>query len=180
MNEKQEIRLEIIKKWQEEFNEEWDIDEVLLAIKNLENWDRWQNIAVFAPRQDEINFVEKLEKQTNKKLFFPLIKNDEMTFLPSNYSDLKLGKYGILEPQNFPGKIYTEKIDAIFVPALAVDRSGNRLGRGKGFYDKFLNKKIMKNIFSICVMPDFAILPEIPTEKHDQRISKIIAVKKVN
>ena len=70
MNEKQEIRLEIIKKWQEELNSEWNIDEVFLMIKNLENWDKWQNIAVFAPRQDEINFVEKLEKQTNKKLFF--------------------------------------------------------------------------------------------------------------
>ena len=60
---------------------------------------------------------------------------------------LKKNKYGIPEPIN--GKEFKENIDVIFIPLLAYDKKGNRVGYGKGFYDRFLSTQ-KNNIIKEC------------------------------
>ena len=62
----------------------------------------------------------------------------------------------------------------IFVPAQAADRKGNRLGRGAGYYDRFLTS--YPHIPTVCVLPDFAFFSSLPVEKTDQKVDKVIVI----
>jgi 5-formyltetrahydrofolate cyclo-ligase len=66
--------------------------------------------------------------------------------------------------------------DAAFIPALAVDFAGNRLGKGKGFYDKALEGIKVK---TIAVVFDDEILMQIPSEVHDQKVTAAISASKL-
>ncbi len=140
-------------------------------IGKLTNFQKAQNICVFAPTDYEIPFVKKLcEKFPEKTYFFPKIEEGKMEFFEAVYGQLTTGKFNILEPTS-DTKFDLNTIDLIFVPAVAMDTEGTRLGRGGGFYDQFLSKIATP---TICVLPKFAVLPEIPKEPHDIKISKVI------
>ncbi|MFA5320039.1 MAG: 5-formyltetrahydrofolate cyclo-ligase [Candidatus Omnitrophota bacterium] len=85
---------------------------------------------------------------------------------------LKKGLYGIGEPviRKFIG---FEDIDLVIVPGLAFDEAGNRLGRGKGYYDNFL-KKLPSTVPSVGLAYDFQVVPRIPAAEHDTALTKII------
>lgn len=74
-----------------------------------------------------------------QKLYLPRVNGDELDILPYSPESLHKGAFSILEPD---GNECTDvdTLDLIIVPAVAFDRRGNRLGRGKGFYDRLLQK----------------------------------------
>jgi 5-formyltetrahydrofolate cyclo-ligase len=82
------------------------------------------------------------------------------------------GRYGIREPatRRF---ISLRNIDLVIVPGVAFDKQGNRLGRGKGYYDAFLHK-LPKTAISIGLAFDFQILPLVPTTPSDMRVNKVL------
>jgi len=85
---------------------------------------------------------------------------------------LEKGRYGILEPAR---KHYCDikKLDLVIVPGVAFDRRGNRLGRGKGYYDDLLSR-LPKDTPSIGLAYDFQILPTLPTTPTDVSVSRVI------
>jgi len=90
-------------------------------------------------------------------------------------ADLAAGKFGILEPKN--GQVVTtEQVEAWLVPGLAFDLTGNRLGRGQGFYDALLRGA---HGARIALAYDFQILNEVPAEAHDARVDFIVTEKRV-
>lgn len=133
-----------------------------------------ENIYIYAPKGDEIEFVGELcQKFPEKNYFFPKIINGEMQFFRGIFVDLKVGKWGILEPSISSPAPQSINNNFIFVPAIAANFAGFRLGNGGGFYDKFLQNNSAK---TICVLPEFAVFREIPTEDHDEKIGEIIVV----
>jgi len=82
------------------------------------------------------------------------------------------GPYGIREPVT-RSCINPKKIDLVVAPGLAFDRRGHRLGRGKGYYDRFL-KKMPAKTPCIGLAFDFQILPAIPTTDQDVNVNKVI------
>lgn len=93
-----------------------------------------------------------------------------MPFFVVEWGNLRPGKFGILEP---PAEGRTPPPDFVIVPAVAAALTGERLGRGGGFYDQFLCSNPAP---TICVLPEWAVLSEIPTEAHDQRVDRVIDV----
>ena len=85
---------------------------------------------------------------------------------------LEKGRYGILEPaqKRFCG---IKALDLVIVPGVAFDRRGNRLGRGKGYYDSFL-QKLPNDTPSIGLAFDFQILPILPTTPTDVSVRRVI------
>ena len=61
-------------------------------------------------------------------------------FLLTDQTAIKVNQYGIPEPQGDSLQIREEEIDVVFIPLLTIDKYGNRVGYGKGFYDRFLAK----------------------------------------
>ena len=88
---------------------------------------------------------------------------------------LVLNKFGIPEP------LKTKKIvpDIVLVPLLAFDKKKNRIGYGKGYYDKYLNKyfQIHKNILTVGVAFSFQKSHNLPVHEKDFRLNHIITEK---
>lgn len=93
----------------------------------------------------------------------------------TSLDDLELSDYGILEPKARP-EISIEAIDYIFVPGLAFDKQGMRLGYGGGFYDSFLAQKSNDTPTTGLVF-DFQCMASVPHEAHDQRVQALITEK---
>jgi 5-formyltetrahydrofolate cyclo-ligase len=95
----------------------------------------------------------------------------------ANFSELQDGAFGILEPPPAPDRLAApSQFDLVLVPGLAFDRAGNRLGMGKGHYDRFLAEVRAPKI---ALAYDFQLVEKLPVEAHDQRVAIIITEKNV-
>ena len=97
--------------------------------------------------------------------FFPWKKNEV----------LSVNKFGLLEPI----KSHAEIPDVMLVPVLAFDSEKFRLGYGKGFYDRYLNKylKKFKNILTVGVAFSFQKYHKLPTDNNDVQLNYILTEK---
>ena len=89
---------------------------------------------------------------------------------------LNVNKYGMLEPENSSKNIIP---DLIMVPMVAFDNNLNRIGYGKGYYDRSLKKinKIKKNAISLGIAYSFQKCQKISTNKHDYKLDYIFTEK---
>ena len=92
--------------------------------------------------------------------------------------DIEPGAYGIREPKLTLGVVEPSEIDLIIVPGSGFDLQGNRLGYGGGYYDRFfmlLNPLIPK----IALGFECQIIPEVPVDQHDAKMTMLITEKGV-
>ncbi len=125
----------------------------------------------------EVNTEEMIReaKKLGKIVTVPVCRRNRITLMPCILDDnagLKKGPYGICEPST-KRFIRSKDLGLVIVPGLAFDKKGNRLGRGKGCYDRFL-KRLPKDTHSIGLAFDFQILPTIPAKTHDISVNKVI------
>ncbi len=107
-------------------------------------------------------------KRLGKKIALPRVEEDKITFYElSSTKSLIKGRFGIMEP---PPYEKMSKIDLLIVPGIAFDKKGNRLGYGKGFYDRLLSGK---RTFSIGLAYSFQLLENLPHDKYDKRLDAI-------
>ena len=86
-----------------------------------------------------------------------------------------VNRFGILEPNKNNKKV---KPQMVIVPLVAYDQNKNRLGYGRGFYDRFLNKiSNQKKVLSLGMAFSFQRVKKIPTEKHDKKLDYILTEK---
>ncbi len=127
---------------------------------------------------DTLRMIKNAMKQ-GKKVAVPVIHKKAREIVPSVLEDfdaeLKIGPYGVLHPkEEYIRPIPLEKIDLVVVPGLAFDKAGNRLGRGMGYYDRFLSR-IHKDTPVIGLAFDFQIIDDFPPlEPHDLSVSKVL------
>lgn len=128
-------------------------------------------VALFSPLPDEPQIwplVEELAK--NLLVVLPRVEGDAMRFY--SIGDMKVGAFGIMEPQGSlcisPGEI-----DAIIVPGVAFTLTGRRMGRGKGFYDKYMSHNDFRAL-KIGVCYPVQIVDELPCEQHDINMDCVI------
>ena len=150
---------------------------VKLIKKIIKNKDI--NIAIYFPNSYEVNVLKILEVEYFKKFNFllPIIKkNNSMKFYKWKKNEvLLINKYGIPEPLETKETIPS----IVLLPLLAYDKNKNRIGYGKGFYDKFLNKflKTRKKILTIGVAFSFQKHHKLPNNKKDFKLDYIITDK---
>ncbi|NDW19773.1 5-formyltetrahydrofolate cyclo-ligase [Dysgonomonas sp. 216] len=132
-----------------------------------------QNIFIYNSLSDEVSTLDFINRWAKEKQFFlPVVTGNDLQFVKYE-ADKKfvVSDYGIKEPE---GKAFVEydKIDMIIVPGVAFDRKLNRMGRGKGYYDRFLPKlKALK--VGVCF--DFQLLNSIPFDKNDVKMDMIVS-----
>mgnify|MGYP001289518113 CR=1 FL=1 len=133
-------------------------------------------IAGYYPSNYEVNILKFLEDASKKnfKIVLPVIRSSKlMDFRQWIFKQpLYINKFGILEPKNSTKKILP---DLIIVPLVAFDSNLNRIGYGKGYYDRFLKKitKIKKNSISLGIAYSFQKCSTIPVNKHDFKLDYI-------
>jgi len=126
-----------------------------------------------APEVETKSFLKKILK--NKKIYLPRIapkKSLVLCRVRSPSRDLKKGAYNIMEPRAFCEKQPASQMDLIIVPGVAFDRSGGRMGRGGGYYDRLLRKagKVVK--IGLCFREQ--IIKKVPMREHDMRVDRVI------
>ena len=133
-------------------------------------------ILFFAPLADELDVWPLLEKcVTAKKIcalpaFNPATQSYAARLLFNPATEIATGKFGVREPQAGCPEISLTEFDLVLVPGVAFDLSGNRLGRGRGFYDRILTETTG---VKCGVAYDFQLLEKIPTEPHDATVNFI-------
>jgi 5-formyltetrahydrofolate cyclo-ligase len=88
-------------------------------------------------------------------------------------ADLQPGAFGILEPVGEPVDDCTIA-DAAIIPGMAFDRAGHRLGRGRGFYDRFLAR--VPQLLRIGLCAEWQLADFVPTDAHDVAMHYVVAV----
>ena len=84
---------------------------------------------------------------------------------------LKPGPFGILEPKADGIEVPKNEIDLIIVPGVAFDKDKNRMGRGRGFYDRLLSTLNAPKV-GICF--GFQMIPQVPVEPLDKKMDYVI------
>ena len=132
-------------------------------------------VMLFAALPDEPDTLPLLERwQDRKQLLLPLVVGENMMEVRTfrGLDSLRRGAFDILEPT---GPAYTtyRRIDLIVVPGMAFDAKGRRLGRGKGFYDRFLiHPDLSARKIGICFPHQF--VSSVPTDDFDVPVDEVI------
>lgn len=104
-------------------------------------------------------------------------QNAEMSFWIPGPKGFERNAYGIEEPALLGAKeVAASGLTGLVIPALAFDRQGGRLGRGKGYYDRYLKGFQGKRV---GIIPEQMLVAELPCEAHDQRIDVIVTEKQI-
>lgn len=133
-------------------------------------------ILMYHSLPDELPTLEFIDKWHGTKQFYlPRVNGVNLDILPYDKSRLRLGAFHIEEPQGDDVADVSE-IEMIVVPAVAYDRKGNRVGRGKGYYDRLL---ATSRAVKVGVAYDFQMVDEIDAEPHDVRVDVVITERGV-
>ncbi|MCG2713085.1 MAG: 5-formyltetrahydrofolate cyclo-ligase [Candidatus Omnitrophica bacterium] len=138
-------------------------------------------VMFYIAKREEVDTAGMIEDalKIGKKVVVPMILVNEKKIIPSQLlnpkKELEKGPYGIYQPKKqFMRKVLPETIDLVVIPGVAFDRSGNRLGRGGGYFDRFLSKFIKRNVPVFGLAFKFQILDKLPVLKHDIPVNKLI------
>lgn len=130
-----------------------------------------RTVALYSPLGDEADISEILrEAMPSKRVALPVVEGSDMYFrflTPDGAT--RTGTFGIEEPC---GEICEpQQIDFMLVPGVAFDKEGNRMGRGRGYYDRYLADC---GAFKAGICFSYQLIESIPHEKHDIRMDTVI------
>lgn len=149
-------------------------------IISLEKYKKALKILVYLSMHGEPNLDEFIyvALQSNKFVYVPVCidGNKMIAARIKSFDDLIIGMYGVRTVKPPYEEINAIDIDLALIPAVACDKKGNRLGMGRGYYDRYLESVPFENCVS--VVWEFQIVNNIPTEKFDRKVSKIVTERR--
>ena len=157
------------------------LDLGLLAQQRLIDSDCFalaQVVALYSPINNEVQTGQLFAaaRAEGKRVCYPRIKAETLEFLEVSIpGSLAAGSFGVAEPQS--GRVLPiAELDLIVVPGVAFDRTGHRLGYGKGYYDREL-VRVTTAVVSIGLCFDFQLCEKLPRESHDQPVHYLVTEK---
>lgn len=156
--------------------------DIIETLKEQNEYQRAQKIHCYVSinkrREVETQVLIKEMLAKGKKVVVPITNITEGTLTHihlTSFDDLQKNKWGVLEPRDGQ-EVSPQELDLVIVPMVGGDEKCNRIGYGKGFYDRFLQKT---NCPKIGLIFDRNILDTIPTEDFDIPLDKIISEKRI-
>ena len=136
------------------------------------NWYA-RTVAVFAALPDEPATDEVLARwASTRRVVLPRVEGDAMRFYACRPDALVFGAFGILEPQG-ERPCPAGEIDLVVCPGVAFTADGRRLGRGRGYYDRYLGDPAFRG-FRVGVCYAHQLVDDLPVEPHDMRMDRVI------
>lgn len=176
---KKQLRKEITQKKSRFSSAELDefSNRLLNKLEQLPAFQQAATVLLYHSLKDEVRthaFVEKWKNQKN--ILLPVVIGDDLELRKyTGKQDLAVGAYGIEEPAGEPFEEF-DRIDLAIIPGVSFDSKGNRLGRGKGYYDRLL-PKIKSYKIGICF--SFQVSKEVPAEPFDIRMDAVVTDQEV-
>jgi 5-formyltetrahydrofolate cyclo-ligase len=138
---------------------------------------------LYYPFQNEVDLLPCAEflLKNRKNIYFPRFnltsKSYDLAIIKSLEKDFVKGKFGIMEPSVVAEGVHSDFSQAVwFIPGVAFDKKGNRLGRGGGYYDRFLNSH--KGTF-VAVAHQIQLVEQVPLEAHDMKVDWLVTEKNI-
>ena len=139
-------------------------------------------IAIYKNLDSEVNTSDLIDYSLNigKEVLLPKVIDDDLYFYKYNKEDILIkSNFGILEPTaKINNLVDINNIDLIIIPGICFDKYKNRLGFGKGYYDRYLMNSNIKKI-AICFEEQILKNDIIPTNKYDIKMDIIITNKNI-
>jgi len=143
-------------------------------------------VLVYMDYRSEVMTTTLVEEllSSGKKVFAPRVKGFDILFYEIySLEDLEQGYQGIREPMEkqemlLSETVLREKNCLVLVPGAVFDRKLSRMGYGKGFYDRFL-EKYGEYVFTVGLAFSCQIAKQVPTEQHDRRLDLIVTENEV-
>lgn len=156
--------------------------DIINKLMRNENFQNAKVLALYKSFGAEVDTTELINYSINieKTVVLPKVEGDELKFYKVNSIDEKFIKsnFGVEEPlgdkNNFVDKTY---IDLVIVPGLCFDKEKNRLGFGRGYYDRYLKNENFKTI-GICFDEQILENEILPITENDVKVKEIITDKR--
>lgn len=151
----------------------YDAKVIWEAAESLPEFESAGTILLYCALPDEVPTAEFIKRWTGKKrIVVPLVVGETLSLKEYDPAKMHPGYAGILEPDPDAEEVDPEMIEMAFIPGVAFDRSGNRLGRGKGFYDRLL-PALKCPLAGVC--RDFQVVEEgIPADPWDRSVDMVV------
>lgn len=158
--------------------------------KQLRQFDLYRyskHIALYFSNKGEVMLddIWNTAPLQGKQCYFPVLENERLIFLPATpkKTKFKVNQYGIPEPDvDRSEAIPLESLDLVMVPLVAFDRFGNRIGMGKGYYDKTfaeVKRDHRNDLHLLGIAYEFQRYEVIPYESWDVVLDGIVTEKTV-
>ena len=145
-----------------------------------EEFKKAKVVMFYVSLKDEVDTFIMIDEalKEGKRIAVPVILKEEKRLIAgeihNRLEDLESQHFGIYQPrQDRVREVPLDDIDLVVVPGVAFDRKNIRLGRGHGYYDRFLSG-LPKRTKTIGLAFDFQVLEYLPQDPHDVPVSKII------
>ncbi len=177
---KKDIRRRIIQKREGLTEEERErlsegIVKNLLSLRSL--WDA-NTLLMFCPHKGEPNIMPLFSwvLQRGKRLLLPRVEGKDLKLIRvEDDTSLSPGAFCILEPSGGE-EVRPEEVDLSLVPGVAFDREGYRIGYGKGYYDRLLERL---GGLKLGVCYEFQVLEEVPRDDWDMPVDLVVTEEKI-
>lgn len=180
MLNKKELRLrqkKIIEGLSHKYKQNAD-EGIFNKVINLKAYKNAKTIFIFVGVKDEINtsLIINHALEQGKTVTVPLSFSDGIMEARkiNSLDDLHEAKFGLLESPKDTEVFTLEQIDLSFIPCLAADKKGNRLGYGGGYYDRFFSED---NSRAIILCREIQLLENVIKEDHDISFTKVLTEK---
>lgn len=148
--------------------------DILAALEAHPAFRAAHTVLLYYSLQDEVDTHEFVQKWSEeKRILLPVVVGNELELrVYTGPRDLATGAYGIEEPT---GELFTDyqAIDFAVIPGVAFDAAGNRLGRGKGYYDRLLPRL---TAFKAGICFPFQFVEDVPAEPFDIGMDTVITI----
>ena len=146
---------------------------IFSAVERLPEFRAARTVAVFAALPDEPATDEGLARwASTRRVGLPRVEGDAMRVYACRPDALVFGAFGILEPQG-ERPCPAGEIDLVVCPGVAFTADGRRLGRGRGYYDRYLGDPAFRG-FRVGVCYAHQLVDDLPVEPHDVRMDRVI------
>ncbi|HPB79513.1 MAG TPA: 5-formyltetrahydrofolate cyclo-ligase [Sedimentibacter sp.] len=155
---------------------------IMDKITSLDIYKQSKVVFIYMDFKNEVitsNLIKHMLSE-KKRVVIPYTDSINTVLIPSEItkeSDLKQNSFGYYEPKSIL-PVNIEEIDLVIVPGVVFDKNLNRIGFGKGYYDKILNR-LKPSAKKIALAHDFQVLEDIPAEEHDVKMDMIITEKNI-
>ena len=149
-----------------------DSARIISQIEQMAAFRNARVVMMYYPVHNEVDLLPLLEKYKDEKTFlFPVTHRHSMEVRPYDGEDMmRKGRLGVPEPQT---ETFKGHIDLMLVPGVVFDQHCHRIGRGGGYYDKFLAKHPGSKKIGVCY--SFQLKKhEVPHTFRDQRMNHVV------